>query len=69
MNTEGIHEEKSAISLLREANDDLQQALMPVGFIEGLDRLMEDPPSPVKYAPLYFPSISYGAHWGVEKGW
>jgi len=42
-----------------------EEAMLPTGFIEGLDQMMADPPSVKPGRSLYFPMCSYGAHWGV----
>jgi len=43
---------------------DEEAAALPAGFTEGLDQMLEDPPSVKPGSALYFPMCSYGAHWG-----
>jgi hypothetical protein len=43
---------------------DEEEATLPAGFTEGLDQMLEDPPSVKHGEALYFPLCSYGAHWG-----
>jgi len=52
-----------AISVLRADNEDLQKALLPVGFLDGLEQMLDDTPSMKTYYPLYYPMSSYGALW------
>ena len=56
-----VDELEKIIAMIRA---DEEEATLPTGFTEGLDQMLEDPPSVKPGVALYFPLCPYGAHWG-----
>ena len=50
-------------------NEELRRSTLPVGFVDGLDWMLEDPPAVKKGYGLYFPMCSYGAEWETKTKW